>query len=157
MSDNSFGQIPNGFGSSQGGSTNLGTTSGGVGLALNSILTSNAMGSSGVHYTNYNPDSSLQTSLGGINGISGISGPARHHYVHAARMGRRVSDGGPYVAAYKLYIEKRNPQMMQTSIDRSDSVSSSSSVRMLLEEKKKGYGGLPNNHREWLQYKNQVS
>ena len=64
------------------------------------------------------------------------------------------------MAAYKLYIEKRNPQLTQimsaTNLDKAEgnNMSSSNSVRMLLQEKK-AYGGLP--HRDWVQFKEQVS
>ena len=122
------------------------------------IPTSGAMGSSGVYYTtNYGVDNSSQNSVGGPTRLN------YHLQPKGGRMGRRVSDGGGYVAAYRLFIEKRSPQLTQiksnTSIDRVDSTSMSStnSVKVLLQEKKAhGYGGLPNNHREWLQYKNQV-
>ena len=121
----------------------------------NGMPLTNTMGSSGIHY-NYPSQSSVG---GSINGP--LRGPA-NHYLHMppkARMGRRVSDGGPYVAAYKMFIEKRNPQLTQirsnTNIEKSDS-SSVSSVKPLLQERKASYGGLPNNRREWQQFKNQV-
>lgn len=69
------------------------------------------------------------------------------------------------MAAYKMFMEKRNPQLPQikssTNIEKCDSttMSSTNSVKMLLQEKqeKKGYGGLPNSsRREWNQFKNQV-
>ena len=109
------------------------------------------MGSLGIQYSYV--DNSSQNSVGG---------PTRHHYLHlnTARMGRRVSDGGPYVAAYKLFIEKRNPQLTQimssNDVGLDVSTSSTNSVKVLLQEKK-AYGGLPkSDHREWLLYKKQV-
>lgn len=84
-----------------------------------------------------------------------------------SRMGRRSSDATPYAAAYRLFIEKRNPLLAQMngsmSMERQDSTasrSSTSSVKMLLQEKKafgEAYGGLPTtHHKQWIQYKNQV-
>ena len=126
------------------------------------------MGSSGIHYTttttaNYSHKNSSQTSMGGsINGPLRGGGAGVGHYLHMppkGRMGRRVSDGGPYVAAYRMFIEKRNPQLTQirsnTNIEKSDS-SSVNSVKLLLQERKASYGGLPNNRREWQHFKNQV-
>ena len=142
--------------------SNAGAGLGGVaGHLINGGLPAiNPLGSTGIHYpAGYmQGDTSSQASLGGS-----IGGPLRHHYLQApggGRMGRRVSDGGPYVAAYKLYIEKRNPQLTQimsaTNLDKAEgnNMSSSNSVRMLLQEKK-AYGGLP--HRDWVQFKEQVS
>lgn len=124
----------------------------------NGVPTTNCMGSAGIHYANYGPDNLSQTSLGGTGSMGG---PLRYHHLQTtgARMGRRVSDGGPYVAAYKLYIEKRNPQLTQimsaTNIEKSEGnhMSSANSVKMLLQEKK-NYGGLP--HKDWFHYKEQV-
>lgn len=133
-------------------------SSGGAGLVFNGIPTANLMGSSGVHYnTGYGPDNSSQTSLGG----AGSMGPLRYHHLQTpgARMGRRVSDGGPYVAAYKLFIEKRNPQLTQimsaNHIEKTEgtNMSSANSVKMLLQDKI-AHGGLP--HKDWFHYKEQV-
>lgn len=168
MNESSNDQISNGFGSCSGGDNPAdpggiggggGGHGGGAGIAWHTMSTSGAMGSSGIQpHTDY----SSQNSMGG---------PIRHqHQPHQylalpknPRMGRRVSDGGPYVAAYKLYIEKRNPLPQiksSTNIEKCDSTSMSStnSVKMLLQEKqeKKAYGGLPNSRKEWLQFKNQV-
>ncbi len=107
-----------------------------------------AMGSSGIHA---NLDSS-QNSVGG---------PIRPHlhpsvaHSRGHRMGRRISDGGPYVQSYRHYIEKKYlPEIKSNSnIKKSDSnMSSTSSVKMLLMEQleKKAYGMLPN-RKEWLQ------
>ena len=95
-----------------------------------------------------------------------VGGPIRAH-LHPSqpatrnRMGRRTSDGGPYVQGYRQFIEKRLPlpEIMSSSsnMKRSDSsVSSTSSVKMLLMEKQLekqqlGYGGLPHSRKEWLQ------
>ncbi len=153
ISENSSGQISNGFGSCT--TTEHPLTEG---FALGSGMPGK-MGSSGIHYTNYPLNHSSQSSMGGsINGP--LRGPGGH-YIHMppkGRMGRRVSDGGPYVAAYKMFMEKRSPQLTQirsnTNIEKSDS-SSVSSVKLLLQEKV-SYGGLPNTTREWQQFKNQV-
>ena len=184
ITENSSGQISNGFGSCNNnngsvvaectGSMTSSSNNGGV----VTTSTAAAVGSSGIYFPNYRPtgngtggggggggltgmDKSSQNNVGGANGMSG---PMRHHYLMSkqVRMGRRVSDGGPYVAAYKLYIEKRSPQLTQirsnSNIDKADSgsVGLASSVKMLLQDKTT-YGGLPNSHRgEWMHYKNQV-
>lgn len=163
ITENSSGQIGNGFGSCN--NSSVAAECAGSGVVNNGgVPTSTGVGSTGgVYFANYGVDNSSQNSVSGINGLSG---PMRHHYLHVSkhvRMGRRVSDGGPYVAAYKLFIEKRGPQLTQihsnSNIDRSDStsISSANSIKMLLQEKK-SYGGLPSNSRgEWMQYKQQVS
>ena len=148
ITENSSGQINNGFGSCN----NSSVVAECAASAINGTgaSASTTMGSSGVYFANYGDHSSQ-------NSVSGASGPIRQHYLHPKhpRMGRRVSDGGPYVTAYKLFIEKRAPQLTQirsnTNIDKSDStgISSASSVKMLLQEKKSSYGVLPN-HKEWL-------
>jgi len=94
-----------------------------------------------------------------------VGGPIRPH-LHPSlanntrnRMGRRTSDGGPYVQGYRQFMEKRNLQLPEiksnSNMKRSDSsVSSTSSVKMLLMEKqleKQAYGGLPRSRKEWLQ------
>ena len=117
---------------------------------------------------------SLAHSSSGVNnssqsGISAFNLPNRP-YLHAPRkrMGRRSSDAAPYAAAYQLFIEKRNPLLANNGsmsmMERQDSTasrSSTSSVKMLLQEKKalgEAYGGLPTtHHKQWLQYKNQVN
>ena len=110
----------------------------------------------------------LSTGVPVINNSSqnNVNGPKRHYIPPSRnRMERRMSDATPYATAYRLYIEKRNPQLAQinsnSSVNREDSssISSASSVKMLLQEKKafgEVYGGLPA-HRQWLQYKNHVS
>lgn len=121
--------------------------------------------------------SSLQPSLAhsssGVNNssqnnMSGFNLPNRP-YLHMprSRMGRRLSDATPYAAAYRLFIEKRNPLLANNgsiSMERQDSTasrSSTSSVKLLLQEKKAfgdAYGGLPTtHHKQWIQYKNQVN
>ena len=104
---------------------------------------------------------SSQTSIPGFN-------IPNRPYLHVPRnrMGRRSSDAAPYAAAYRLFIEKRNPLLAHNgsvSMERQDSTtsrSSTSSVKMLLQEKKafgEAYGGLPTtHHKQWIQYKNQV-
>ena len=100
--------------------------------------------------------------------IPGFNIPNRPHlYVPRNRMGRRSSDAAPYAAAYRMFMEKRNPLLAHNngsmSMERQDSTasrSSTSSVKMLLQEKKAFgdvYGGLPTtHHKQWIQYKNQV-
>ena len=100
---------------------------------------------------------------------SSVSGPShRHLQPSRARMGRRVSDGGPYLNAWqKYFMEKRTPNLSQinssTSINRPENtdMSYSSSVKALLQQKTllaqgETYGGLPSTHRQWLQHNNQV-
>ena len=116
--------------------------------------------------------SGLQQTLSYSTGVDNSSqssiGSMSRQYLQpprVSRMGRRASDGGPYATAYKMYIEKRTPQLAQinssSSIDRSDSARAGS-VKQLLEERKvqtSHYGrltGLPTTHKQWLQYKNQV-
>ncbi len=151
ITENSSGQISNGFGSC---STEQATS---ISMGYhpppdrsNTML--NEMGSSGFTYSNYSIDNSSQNNVGG---------PTRLHAPKNVRLGRRVSDGGPYVASYKLFIEKRTPQLSEirssTNIDRTDSsmASSSNSVRVLLQERK-AIGGQPYSNKEWLHFKNQV-
>lgn len=112
--------------------------------------------------------SSLQQALScstGVDDPQSSSSSINRHYLQPprhARMGRRASDGGPYAAGYKMFLEKRNPQLAQinssSSIDRQDSMGASS-VKQLLQDHKATaahYGRLPNTHRQWLAYKNQV-
>lgn len=80
-----------------------------------------------------------------------------------ARMGRRASDGGPYAAVFRLYLEKRMPQLSQISsrgsLCESGTHSSTSSVKQLLQEKKSQepqFGKQFSQSKEWLQYKDQV-
>ena len=92
--------------------------------------------------------SSLQSSVGSMNA------PNRHDLPipTRSRMGRRVSDGGPYAAAYKVFMERRSPLLAQlnstNSIDRQDSsgLSGTNSVKKLLLEQRAHvaqYGQLP--------------
>ena len=120
-----------------------------------------------------NLQGTLALSSSGVNNASqtsipGFSIPNRPYLpVPRSRMGRRSSDAAPYAAAYKLFIEKRNPLLAHNGsvsmMERQDSTasrSSTSSVKMLLQEKKAfgdAYGGLPTtHHKQWIQYKNQV-
>ncbi|CAI8051578.1 Serine/threonine-protein kinase SIK1 [Geodia barretti] len=80
-----------------------------------------------------------------------------------ARMGRRASDGGPYAAVFRLYLEKRMPQLAQInsrgSLCESATHSSTSSVKQLLQEKKSQetqVGKQSTQSKEWLQYKDQI-
>lgn len=80
-----------------------------------------------------------------------------------SRSGRRASDGGPYAAAFRLYLEKRTPQLAQinsqSSLQDSTSLSSTSSVKQLLLEKRvqeTHFGKLPFQPKEWTQYKDQA-
>lgn len=120
-----------------------------------------------------NLQASLTLSSSGVhnssqNSIPGFNIPNRP-YLHVPRnkFGRRLSDAAPYAAAYRLFIEKRNPLLAANngsmSMERQDSMasrSSTSSVKMLLQEKKafgEAYGVLPTtHHKQWMQYKNQV-
>ena len=119
------------------------------------------------------PTSSLQQALSntGVNNashssVSGAGGGATPNRQYlpvpprpSTRMGRRVSDGGPYAAAYRLFIEKRSPQLAQinssTSIDKQQGSTghSMNSIKLLLQERQaqQQYGGLPSHH--WLDYK----
>lgn len=81
-----------------------------------------------------------------------------------SRGGRRASDGGPYAAAFRLYLEKRTPQLAQinsqSSLQDSTSLSSTSSVKQLLLEKRvqeAHFGRPPLQPKEWIQYKDQVT
>ena len=107
------------------------------------------------------------SSQSSIPGFSNIIPNRPHLYVPRNRMGRRSSDAAPYAAAYRMFMEKRNPLLAHNngsvSMERQDSTtsrSSTSSVKILLQEKKAFgdvYGGLPTtHHKQWLQYKNQV-
>ena len=94
-------------------------------------------------------DSSLQSSVGSMNA------PNRHYLPipsRGPRLGRRVSDGGPYAAAYKVFMERRSPLLAQlnstNSIDRQDSsglTGTNSVKRLLLEQRAHAtqYGQLP--------------
>ena len=80
-----------------------------------------------------------------------------------ARMGRRASDGGPYAAVFRLYLEKRMPQLAQInsrgSLCDSGTHSSTSSVKLLLQEKNSQethFGKQSSQSKEWLQYMDQV-
>ena len=80
-----------------------------------------------------------------------------------SRMGRRASDGGPYAAVFRLYLEKRMPQLAQIdsrgSLHDSTTLSSSSVKQLLLDKKSQEnqFGKLSTQSKEWLQYKDQVS
>lgn len=166
MTETSNNQLSNGFGSCNGGDNPADPGGvGGAAVAWHTIPTSGVMGSSKIQP---NLDHSSQNSVGGpMRHLHQQFQPQTHQNLPIPknpRMGRRVSDGGPYADAYRLYIEKRYPQLPQikssTNIERCDStnMSSTNSVKMLLQEtqEKKGYGGLPNSRREWLQFKNEV-
>ena len=77
-------------------------------------------------------------------------------------IGRRASDGGPYAAVFRLYLEKRMPQLAQINSRgslRDSTTLSSSSVKQLLQDKKPQetpIGKPPTQSKEWLQYKDQV-
>lgn len=79
-----------------------------------------------------------------------------------SRMGRRASDGGPYAAVFRLYLEKRMPQLAQINSQgflHDSTTLSSSSVKQLLQDKRTQeaqFGKPPNQSKEWLQYKDQV-
>lgn len=77
-----------------------------------------------------------------------------------ARMGRRASDGGPYAAAFRLYLEKRTPQLAQInsrgSLYESGAHSSTSSVKQLLLDKRGQEQEHITQSKEFLQYKEQV-
>ena len=160
---------PNGFSScnGEGNPADVGGTGGGVGgtvIAWHAMPGSGAMCSSRVQ-PNFDHSS-----------LSSVGGPIRplhpqpyqlqpHHFVPLPknpRMGRRASDGGPYVAAYRLFIDKRNPLPQiksSNTIERCYStMNSTNSVKTLLQERqeKKCYGELPNCRKEWLEFKNQV-
>lgn len=76
--------------------------------------------------------------------------------------GRRASDGGPYAAVFRLYLEKRVPQLAQINSRgslRDSTTLPSSSVKQLLQEKKPQEtpsGKPPAQSKEWLHYKDQV-
>ena len=77
------------------------------------------------------------------------------------RTGRRASDGGPYAAVFRLYLEKRNPHLAQINSRGSlheATTLSSSSVKHLLQDKKaqEVQCGKPAQSKEWLHYKDQV-
>ena len=166
MNEVPISQVPNGFGSCNGendkfsGITGIGR--GGAEIAWQRMSTSGAIELSG---NRPSLDVSSQSSVGGT--VWQLHQQPIQHYVTQpknVRMGRRVSDGGPYGAAYKLFIEKRNPQLplirSNNNIEKCDSaqMSSSNSVRKLLQETQemKCYGGLPHSRKEWIQFKNQV-
>jgi hypothetical protein len=79
-----------------------------------------------------------------------------------SRMGRRASDGGPYAAVFRLYLEKRNPQLAQINSRGSlheATTLSSSSVKHLLQDKRTQEiqcGKPPAQSKEWLHYKDQM-
>ena len=134
--------------------------SGSVTPVIISTGSSNLQGALALSSTGVN--NSSQTSIPGFN-------IPNRPYLHVPRnrMGRRSSDAAPYAAAYRMFIEKRNPLLAHNNgsivMERQDSTtsrSSTSSVKMLLQEKKafgEVYGGLPTtHHKQWIQYKNQV-
>ena len=80
-----------------------------------------------------------------------------------ARMGRRASDGGPYAAVFRLFLEKRMPQLSQInsrgSLYNSGTLSSASSVKQLLQERKSQeaqFGKLSTASKDMLLHKDQV-
>ena len=160
------GQISNGFGGSTTGEPGAPTPNGST-HSIGGVAIGNMIGSStGVPYANYFLNHSSQNNMGGsINGPlrSAVAGNHHSHMPPKARMGRRVSDGGPYVAAYKkMFLEKRNLQLNQiqsnSNIEKLDS-SSVNSMKLLMQERERkvSYGGLPGNtNREWQHFKNQV-
>ena len=75
---------------------------------------------------------------------------------------RRSSDGGHSTAAYRMYLEKKNPLYAQMSgiSPNTTQESTSNSVRHMLQDKietDKRYGRLPSAQKQWIQYKNQLS
>lgn len=96
------------------------------------------------------------------SGTSPSSRPSLLQPQMRSRMGRRASDGGPYAAVFRLYLEKRMPQLAQINSQGflNDSTTlSSSSVKQLLQDKRTQeaqFGKPPNQSKEWLQYKDQV-
>ena len=107
---------------------------------------------------------SIQSSTGSI-----VSSGAQKPYLQpprACRSSRRASDGGHYVAAYKVYLERRgNPKLggcPTTTLDKQDSASGTqlvtTSVKQLLQERMESrqYGTLPQGH-HWVHYKLQQS
>ena len=93
------------------------------------------------------PPNSLQQALScgvGVDSqgsIKSLNAQTRLPIPSRLRMDRRVSDGGPYVAAYRMFMEKRSPLLAQlnsaNSINRHDSMGcpGTNSVRALLERK----------------------
>ena len=80
-----------------------------------------------------------------------------------SRMGRRASDGGPYAAVFRLFLEKRMPHLSQInsrgSLYNSSTLSSESSVKQLLQERRphESQSGKQTAHsKDWLLYKDKV-
>ena len=80
------------------------------------------------------------------------------------RVGRRASDGGPYAAVFRLYLERRMPQLAQinsqSSLRDNTSYSFSSSVKQLLLDKRSQeaqYIKQTPQSKEWLHNKDQVN
>ena len=104
---------------------------------------------------------SIQSSTGSI--VSGSQKPYLQP-PRACRSSRRASDGGHYVAAYKVYLERRGNVKTGggPSLDKQDSASgttiASTSVKQLLQERMESrqYGTLPQGH-HWVHYKLQQS
>lgn len=95
---------------------------------------------------------------------SNMSGASAHskHLQPRPRMGRRVSDGGPYLKAYqKYFMERRNPNLAQINSNNalnqgiSGDVGRAGSMKALRQQSKavqqgEAYGG----QRQWLQPQN---
>lgn len=113
-----------------------------------------------LHHLN---DDSMQSSTGSI--VSGAQKPYLQP-PRACRSSRRASDGGHYVAAYKVYLERRGNLKPGggggPALDKLDSSSGthlvSTSVKQLLQERMESrhYGTLPQGH-HWVHYKLQHS
>ena len=99
-----------------------------------------------------------QSSIGSINS------PDRQHLQTLLNRPsrRRASDGGHYAAAYRMFLERKNPLYAQMSgiSPNTTQESTSNSVRHMLQDKietDKRYGRLPSAQKQWIQYKNQLS
>ncbi len=105
-------------------------------------------------------DHSSQSSMGGGAPVHRHLQPSR-----GARMGRRVSDGGPYLKAYqKYFMERRNPNLLPqinssnaVNLPMSTDVGRTGSLRALRQQSKAGmqqgeaYGG---QRQQWMQQQN---
>ena len=98
-----------------------------------------------------------QSSIGSINS------PDRQHLQTLLNRPsrRRASDGGHYAAAYRMFLERKNPLYAQMSGISPNTLqeSTSNSVRHMLQykiETDKRYGRLPS-AQQWIHYKKQLS
>lgn len=138
-----------------------------------SSQTSDSVGTGSI--TNPSPlDTDTQQNTHGSSHMDGLYQPPSTNTTSASarpflqpplrsRIGRRASDGGPYAAAFRLYLERRTPQLAQinsqSSLQDSTSLSSTSSVKQLLQERRvqeAAFGKLPSQPKEWTMYKDQV-